>query len=203
MPLLRGDRDDREVVVGQYLAEGAVSADRDVPQGLVEAHPLTRGPRPAVRPGHRPPRAHGIAPTTRPAAEVLAGLRAAVAERWDLERIDREVHEEPAPPSGRGRGEHRTAPPAWDYAPPYDASRRYIRNHSDLGDLEAIARYPAVRHARFRDPSPERRRPVNSGVISGRDERGGMTRVAPSGCASCPWQGRRAPSALACPGPAT
>ena len=41
-------------------------------------------------------------------------------------------------------------PTPWDYAPPYDASRRYIRNHMDLGDLEATARYPTVKRAQGR-----------------------------------------------------
>ena len=45
--------------------------------------------------------------------------------------------------SRRALGRGRQTP--WDYAPPYDASRRYIRNHMDLGDLEAGARYPSVR----------------------------------------------------------
>ena len=36
-----------------------------------------------------------------------------------------------------------TAAP-WDFAPAYDASRRYIRNHADLADLEQMARFPPV-----------------------------------------------------------
>jgi len=31
---------------------------------------------------------------------------------------------------------------AWDFTPAYDASRRYIRNHMDLADIERMARYP-------------------------------------------------------------
>jgi choline-sulfatase len=33
----------------------------------------------------------------------------------------------------------------WDFAPAYDAGRRYIRNHMDLGELEEMARFPPVR----------------------------------------------------------
>ena len=33
-------------------------------------------------------------------------------------------------------------PAPWDFAPAYDASRRYIRNHMDLADLEEMARFP-------------------------------------------------------------
>ena len=32
-----------------------------------------------------------------------------------------------------------------DFAPAYDASRRYIRNHAGLADLEEMARFPPVR----------------------------------------------------------
>jgi hypothetical protein len=42
------------------------------------------------------------------------------------------------------RAHTRGRPPEWDYAPPYDAGHRYIRNHTGLGDLEAMARYPSV-----------------------------------------------------------
>ena len=31
------------------------------------------------------------------------------------------------------------------YQPPRDASREYVRNHMDLDDLEAMARFPRVR----------------------------------------------------------
>jgi choline-sulfatase len=36
-------------------------------------------------------------------------------------------------------------PAPWDFAPAYDASRRYIRNHMDLADLEEMARFPPAR----------------------------------------------------------
>jgi choline-sulfatase len=44
---------------------------------------------------------------------------------------------------------------SWDYAPPYDAGSRYIRNHHDLGDLESMARFPPVAGA----PAPSEPEP--------------------------------------------
>ncbi len=85
---------------------------------------------------------------------MLAELKAEVAARWDLERIDREVRESQRRRRIVGEAHTRGTPPAWDYAPPYDAARRYIRNHSDLGDLEAMARYPAVRRTAEAQPEP-------------------------------------------------
>jgi choline-sulfatase len=33
---------------------------------------------------------------------------------------------------------------AWDYTPPRDGGKEYIRNHMDLEALEAMARFPKV-----------------------------------------------------------
>ena len=32
----------------------------------------------------------------------------------------------------------------WDFQPRRDASRQYVRNHLDLDDIEAAARFPRV-----------------------------------------------------------
>ena len=36
----------------------------------------------------------------------------------------------------------RGAPTHWDFQPPSDASRRYVRSHLPLDELEALARFP-------------------------------------------------------------
>jgi choline-sulfatase len=33
---------------------------------------------------------------------------------------------------------------SWDFQPRRDASRQYVRNHLDLDDIEAAARFPRV-----------------------------------------------------------
>ena len=153
MPLLRGDHDDREVVVGQYLAEGAIA-------------PLVmyrRGSWKLIHSPVDPDQLFDLAtdPLERTnrvddpeCAELLAELRAAVAERWDLDRIDREVHESQRNRRLVGDANATGTPPQWDWAPPYDAAHRYIRNHTDLGDLEAMARYPSVRGTTEARPEP-------------------------------------------------
>ncbi|WP_075214498.1 choline-sulfatase [Mongoliimonas terrestris] len=137
----RGGHDE---VIGEYLAEGAVApllmirrdrwkfvhspADPDQLYDLA-ADPLERTNL-AADPAH---------------AETVAAFRAEVAARWDLQALDAAVRE-----SQRRR--HLvvgaltigTLAP-WDYQPPQDASRAYIRNHMDLDDLEARARFPRVR----------------------------------------------------------
>jgi choline-sulfatase len=153
MPLLRGERDDREVVVGQYLAEGAVAPIVMLRRGSWKLIHSPADPDQlfdlATDPLERHNRAEDPAAT-----EVLAELRAEVAARWDLEQIDAEVRE-----SQRRRRVVSDAlvhghASSWDYAPPYDAAHRYIRNHTDLGDLEAMARYPAVRAQTEPNPEP-------------------------------------------------
>jgi choline-sulfatase len=142
LPLLEGEHDEREDVVAEYLAEGAIAP-------IVM---LRRGSWKLVHSPADPDQLYDLAtdPLERinrvgdpAAAEVLSALRAEVAKRWDLERIDAEVRR-----SQRRRrtvvealGRGRTEP--WDYAPPYDASRRYVRNHMRLGELESRARYPS------------------------------------------------------------
>jgi len=154
VPLLRGEHDDREVVVGEYLAEGAVAPIVMIRRGSWKLVHSPSDPDQlydlATDPLERANRAED--PT---AADVLADLRAGVARRWDLERIDRDVRESQrrrrTVVDALGRG----VVTSWDYAPPYDASRRYIRNHTDLGALEASARYPAV----ARRPAEEKPEP--------------------------------------------
>jgi choline-sulfatase len=143
MPLLMGEHDDRDMVVAEYLAEGAIAPIIMLRRG---AWKLVHSPLDpdqlydlATDPLERTNRAEDAA-----AADVLAELRAEVARRWDLERIDHEVRESQrrrrTVVRALGQGRRTT----WDYAPSYDASRRYIRNHRDLGDLEAMARYPST-----------------------------------------------------------
>jgi choline-sulfatase len=152
MPLLMGEHDDREVVVAEYLAEGAIAPIVMLRRG---AWKLVHSPADpdqlydlATDPLERTNRVEDPA-----AADVLAELRAEVAERWDLERIDREVRESQRRRRTVVRALDEGRRTSWDYAPSYDASSRYIRNQGDLGDLEATARYPSLRSRT--DPTPE------------------------------------------------
>jgi choline-sulfatase len=144
LPLLAGEHDDRQVVVAEYLAEGAVAPIVMLRRGSWKLIHSPADPDQlfdlAVDPWER----HNLAEDP-VAAGVLAELRAEVAARWDLPRIDREVRESQRHRRIVGEALSRGRQTSWDFAPPYDASRRYIRNHMDLGDLESMARYPAVR----------------------------------------------------------
>jgi len=140
-------------VVAEYLAEGAIAPIVMLRRGWWKLVHSPVDPDQlydlATDPLERINRAGDPA-----AAEVLAGLRAEVARRWDLERIDGEVRESQRRRRTVVDALVRGRTTAWDYAPPYDASRRYIRNHLDLAELEAQARYPAPRPTPELEPEP-------------------------------------------------
>jgi choline-sulfatase len=143
LPLCAGEDDDRDLLVAEYLAEGAIAPIVMLRRGAIklvhcpadpdQLYDLDRDPLERVNLVDDPVY-----------ADVLAELRAVVASCWDLTRLDEEVRLSQqrrllvADALGEG------SKGAWDYAPPYDAARRYIRNHRDLGDLETQARFPPV-----------------------------------------------------------
>jgi choline-sulfatase len=146
LPHLSGvpDRDD---VVAEYLAEGAIA-----PMVMIR-----RGPHKFIHSPADPDQLFDLVadPDEQaslvgdPAsASVTAGFVREIAARWDLPTLDREVRQSQQRrfAVGQALGIGTQAP--WDFTPAYDASHRYIRNHMDLGQLEDMARSPG-RHAHF------------------------------------------------------
>ncbi len=130
--------------IGEYLAEGALAPMVMIRRGTEK---FIHAPGDddmlfdlAADPDEQVNRAADPAHAAR-----VAAYRAEVARRWDLaalrdaviasQRRRRFVVEALKPGS-------RTA---WDWQPPRDASRMYVRNHMPLEDLEAMARFPRWR----------------------------------------------------------
>jgi choline-sulfatase len=69
-------------------------------------------------------------------------LRREVGRRWDLDAL----HEDVVASQARRRlvdAALRTGQVAsWEFTPPTDGSRQYMRNHLDLNDVERGTRYP-------------------------------------------------------------
>ncbi|WP_163270295.1 choline-sulfatase [Chelativorans alearense] len=75
-------------------------------------------------------------------AAVLAAMRKAASERWDLGRFDAEVRASQARRRVVYEALRHGAYYPWDYEPLQRASERYMRNHMDLNVLEEAKRFP-------------------------------------------------------------
>jgi choline-sulfatase len=143
LPHLSGASDHDEVVA-EYLAEGAIAPIVMIRRGR---HKFIHSPADpdqlfdlASDPHERADLAGDVA-----SAGLVEGFRREIAARWDLERLDREVRESQRRRIAVRRALGTGVQTPWDFAPAYDASRRYIRNHTDLADLEEMARFPPVK----------------------------------------------------------
>jgi choline-sulfatase len=140
LPHLSG-RPDRDEVVGEYLAEGAIAPIVMIRRGR---HKFIHSPADpdqlfdlVADPGER------INLADDPASAGLAGaFRREVAARWDMAALDRDVRRSQQRRLAVGAALGTGIRTSWDYAPGYDAAHRYIRSHRDLGDLEREARFP-------------------------------------------------------------
>ncbi|MEM9196982.1 MAG: choline-sulfatase [Pseudomonadota bacterium] len=75
-------------------------------------------------------------------AELAERLVDAVAQRWDLQRIDRDVRESQARRLAVYPALRAGAHYPWDWQPLKRASERFMRNHLDLNRLEDDRRFP-------------------------------------------------------------
>jgi choline-sulfatase len=143
LPLLAGESSDRHTVTAEYLAEGALAPIVMVRRGALKLIHSPTDPDLLFDLAEDPLERNNLAEDPA-SAEVLADLKAQVAARWDLLKIDREVRDSQHRRIAVMKALDKGIEAPWDFAPQYRASRRYIRNHMDLGDLEKMARYPPV-----------------------------------------------------------
>lgn len=142
LPALEGGKGPGEVS-GEYLAEGAIAPIVMIRRA---GHKFVHSPA-------DPDQLYDVAadPDERvnlaghaPHADIVAGFRREVAQRWNLESVHAAVLASQqrrhlvyaALREGRYRG--------WDFQPIRDASRSYIRNDQELNDLERRARFPPL-----------------------------------------------------------
>jgi len=130
-------------VVAEYLAEGAIAPIVMIRRGRHKFIHSPADPDQLFDLASDPHERVNLAGD--PASAGLAGeFRREIAARWDLETLDREVRRSQQRRFAVGKALGIGVPTPWDFTPTYDASRRYIRNHMDLADLEEIARFPPV-----------------------------------------------------------
>jgi choline-sulfatase len=144
VPLLLGERTERDTVVAEYLAEGAIAPIVMVRRGDMKFVHSPTDPDQLFDLAADPLERNNV--TADPDyADILADLRAEVAARWDLAALDLDVRDSQRRRHAVAQALATGAETSWDYPPPYDASHRYIRNHQELSDLETMARYPPVK----------------------------------------------------------
>lgn len=143
LPHLTG-AEGHDEVIGEYLGEGAIAPIVMIRRGPWKFIHSPADPDQLYDLSRDPDELANLAGD--PAqADRIAALRAEVENRWDLAAVERDVIASQqqrrlvAAANAMGRLE------SWDWQPPRDASREYIRSHMDLEELEATARFPRVR----------------------------------------------------------
>ena len=145
VPHLEG-LDGHDLVLGEYLAEGAVAPIVMIRRGRYKFVHCPADPDMLFDLAEDPDELRNLAAEPA-AADLVAGFREQVRRTWDLERLQHDVI------SSQQRrlfvtealkvGAHHP----WDHQPFEDASQRFMRNNIDLDDLERRARFPPVRTA--------------------------------------------------------
>jgi choline-sulfatase len=130
-------------VVSEYLAEGVTAPAVMIRRGAHKYIRCDGDPEQLYDVAADPGELNNLAADP-PHAELLAGLRAAVAERWDLAALREQVLESQRARRVVARGLSRGARTAWDFQPHVDASRQYVRTRSDLYELQRRARLDAT-----------------------------------------------------------
>ncbi len=142
LPYCEG-QDDEGGVFGEYCAEG-------VPAPMVM---IRRGSLKFIHCPGDPDQLYDLARdpdelvnrvTEAPDDPCLDAMRAEVAARWDLGRLQADVLASQKRRRLVGRALQQGRQTAWDYQPVRDASRLYVRRHMTLDELEAMARFPRV-----------------------------------------------------------
>jgi choline-sulfatase len=133
--------DEEREVVGEYMAEGAVSPIVMIRRGSMKFVRCAADPDQLYDLATDPFERDNLAnePTH---SEVLRAFDCEAARRWDLDALHADVL--------RDQDRRRLVSTAlrvgtytpWEYTPPADASQQYMRNHLDLNDVERAARWP-------------------------------------------------------------
>jgi len=131
----------RDEVIGEYLAEGAIAPLVMIKRGRYKFVHSPVDPDQLYDLADDPDEVHNLASVPEHAARVQEFL-VEVGQRWDLPALESAVIA-----SQRRRHLVNDALRAgrytpWDFQPFRAASRLYVRNDQDLGDLEAMARFP-------------------------------------------------------------
>ena len=142
VPLLGGDRDPERVVLGEYMAEGAIAPIFMVRKGRYKLVRCDADPDQLYDLVDDPNELVNLATEPRWANEA-DDLRTIAAQRWDATQIHADVLENQRARRLVDQALRFGTYTPWDYEPRADASQRFMRNHLDLNLVESSRRLPA------------------------------------------------------------
>jgi choline-sulfatase len=142
IPHLTGQGGHDEVV-GEYMGEGALAPIVMLRRGDLKFIHCPIDPDQLYDLAADPDERINLATAPERAAEVSA-FRAEIAARWALDKVHTEVLASQSRRHLVAEAMTLGAKTHWDHQPHVDASQSYMRNHIDLDDLEAMARFPSV-----------------------------------------------------------
>jgi choline-sulfatase len=137
----RNDTPGSDAVFGEYLAEGAIAPLVMIKRGRYKFVHSPADPDQLYDLVDDPDERTNLAPSAPHAAHVRE-FRAEVARRWDLPALHAAVLESQRRRHLVYRALRAGRYTPWDFQPSRDASRLYVRNDQDLGDIETRARFP-------------------------------------------------------------
>jgi choline-sulfatase len=141
VPLLGGDDEADRIVLGEYLAEGAIAPIFMIRRGPHKYVACSADPEQLFNVSADPTELVNLASLAE-SEMVLAEFRSRASRQWDHRQINQDVLA-----SQRSRRvvdaalrQGRYTP--WDFQPKSDASQRFMRNHLDLNVVESSRRFP-------------------------------------------------------------
>ncbi|MGA2777864.1 MAG: choline-sulfatase [Steroidobacteraceae bacterium] len=142
-----GGASGSDEVIGEYLAEGAIAPIVMIKRGRYKFVHSPVDPDQLYDLADDPEELRNLAGDAVHGAR-LGDFHAEVARRWDLAGLHAAVIASQARRRLVNEALRIGRYTPWDFQPIRDASRLYVRNDQDLGDLEAMARFPPLSAAK-------------------------------------------------------
>ncbi len=142
LPHLQGEPGHDEVI-GEYMGEGAIAPLFMIRRGNYKYICSKVDPDQLFDLSNDPQERNNLA-TSEQHSKQLAEFRTEAAQRWDNDAITEQVIISQQRRRLIAQAHKLGESPRWDHQPIFDASQMYMRNHIDLDDLEAGARFPRV-----------------------------------------------------------
>lgn len=141
-PLLRGEAGSAEdEVIGEYLGEGAIAPLVMIKRGRYKFIHSPVDPDQLYDLAEDPDEVSNLATQAAHASQVREFL-AEVGRRWDLPAIGQAVLASQRRRLAVNEALRCGRYTPWDFQPMRDAARSYVRNDQELGEFEAMARFP-------------------------------------------------------------